>query len=261
MAGLRLQPGAAFHLGPSGQWEVKTIPPDVLKDAEVSGHLEIEGYRCTVFDTPSGESWAQKGPGTVASAFSEGSGIMDSVASRVAARWASMEAAAAPQHKCASCASFAWHFPTQAPVRHAGGLHHPACPELRVASRVAARWLQAKGRKRDVTSLVKKIMERPGDDKKYEKEIAAYGKAVRKALPKVETAFERLAGDFEKLTAGLAEASHDKVTAHHVEIVRDQFGKAMSTVQVAASSLIRNLEKRAAEWDPDWKSGKSGKKE
>lgn len=263
---VRLQPGVAFHLGPDGQWVVQKVPSDVLKDAEVSGHLEIEGYRCTVFDTPSGDMWAQKGPGTVASAFSEGSGIMNSLASRVATRHLR---SAGKTHRCSECG-------IETDDRHdnskcafgpnEGHLHRfyridwhkqTQVPDGTVASRVAARFLEAKrGKKRDVTSLVKKIMERPGDDKKYEKEIAAYGKTVRKTLPKIETAFERLASDFEKVVGVLAEASHDKVTEHHVEIIRDQFGKAMSTVQVAASSLIRNLEKRAAEWDPDGKSEK-----
>jgi len=246
---VELQPGAAFRLGPDGQWLVEEVPPDVLRDAKPSGHLTVEGYRCEVFETPSGDMWAQKAVGTVASAFSEGSGIMDSVASRVAARWASSQSPA-PQHKCASCASFAWHFPTQVPVRHAGGLHHPACPELRVASRVAARWLESR-KKRDVTSIVKKIMERPGDDQKYEKEIAAYGKKVRKSVAKIEAAFEGLAQDLGKVAKGIEEASHEKVTGHHVEIVREQFSKAVSTAQVAANSLIRNLQKKADEWDPD----------
>jgi len=397
----QLSPGVGFHLTDSGQWEVKNIPPDVLTDAEVSGHLTIEGYRCTVFDTPSGEMWAQKGPGTVASAFSEGSGIMSTLASRVAARhlrssaqtfeprpgdrvsitplgggsfkaggtlggrpfagtatahqggglefvpdqgqpdlddgqydtladvigeadpgWSASVASRAaarragdpdgwkrfkrrgncnyggldgfsvrdePWEEAKAVLSKAWNAGYRNLVIDDSVmlLEEPADPSgefdpniqvssledaleqahenwwaasedetTSVASRVAARWFQAKGRKRDVTSLVKKIMERPGDDKKYEKEIAAYGKKVRKAIPRIEAAFEGLASGLGKVAEGLGEAAHDKVSAHHAEIVHDQFGKSVSTIQVAANALIRNLQKKADEWDPGGKPGK-----
>ncbi len=69
--------------------------------------------------------------------------------------------------------------------------------------------------------------------------------------PKDEAVFEGLAQDLGKVASGLGEASHEKVTGHHAEIVREQFSKAVSTAQVAANSLIRNLQKKADEWDPD----------
>lgn len=237
----RLQPGPGFHLREDGQWEVMKIPADVLESASLSGKLTIQGYRCTVFETPDKDQWAQK---------SETVPILGTVASRVAASWLST----VPQHQCASCATFAWHGPEQSPVRFAGGVHHPSCPELRadtVASKVAARFFEAKGRKRDVTSIVKKIMDRPGDDRSYEKEISKYGKKVRKAAPRAKAAFEKLSAELEKLSTELAEAEHEKVAGHHAGVVADEIGKAVSTVQVAASSLIRNLLKRAEEWDPE----------
>lgn len=123
--------------------------------------------------------------------------------------------------------------------------------EASVASRVAVRYLEAKGRKRDVTSLVKKIMDRPGDDQNYEKEISRYGKKVRKVIPKVEAAFEKLSMELQKVSSDLSEASHEKVSGHHASKIQDEVGKAISTTQVAASALIRNLLKRADEWDPE----------
>lgn len=63
----KLQSGYGFHLQPDGQWEVEKIPEKVLKEAKFSGHLTIEGYRSTVFETPDKDQWAQKSTGTVAS--------------------------------------------------------------------------------------------------------------------------------------------------------------------------------------------------
>lgn len=63
----RLTPGLGFHLGENGQWVVEEIPEDVLATARFSGFLTIHGYKCTVFETPSLDQWAQKSVGTVAS--------------------------------------------------------------------------------------------------------------------------------------------------------------------------------------------------
>ncbi|OPZ34481.1 MAG: hypothetical protein BWY99_02520 [Synergistetes bacterium ADurb.BinA166] len=127
----------------------------------------------------------------------------------------------------------------------------PVVPEKlgEIASRVAARWTQSKGR--DVTSLVKKIMDRPGDDKVLEKGISKYGKKVRAAIPKAHDAFESLLTDLGRIQSSLVDAGHDKISKHHAAKIQDEIGKAVSTVQVAASSLSRNLEKHAAEWDPE----------
>jgi hypothetical protein len=65
-----LTPGAGFHLDAQGQWEVKDIPPEVLKVAEFSGYLTIHGYRASVFETPDGDQWAQKSVNTPATASS-----------------------------------------------------------------------------------------------------------------------------------------------------------------------------------------------
>jgi uncharacterized protein YecA (UPF0149 family) len=61
---VKLTPGTGFHLEADGTWKARPIPPDVLKSAKFSGYLTINGYRCTVFDTPQLESWAQKNTGT-----------------------------------------------------------------------------------------------------------------------------------------------------------------------------------------------------
>lgn len=66
----RLTPGLGFRLGENGHWEVEEIPEDVLTTARFSGYLTIDGFRCTVFETPSHEQWAQKSVGTVASLLS-----------------------------------------------------------------------------------------------------------------------------------------------------------------------------------------------
>jgi hypothetical protein len=57
---VKLTPGNGFHLGPDGQWKVEKIPDVVLKNAQFSGYLTIQGHRSTVFDTPDGDQWAQK---------------------------------------------------------------------------------------------------------------------------------------------------------------------------------------------------------
>jgi hypothetical protein len=48
----KLQPGVAFRLQPDGQWKPEKIPPEAIKEAKFSGYLTIQGYRCTVFETP-----------------------------------------------------------------------------------------------------------------------------------------------------------------------------------------------------------------
>lgn len=59
MPSFKLTPGVAYHLQPNGYWKVAEIPKSEL-DSEFSGHLTIKGDRCLVFETPSGEQWAQK---------------------------------------------------------------------------------------------------------------------------------------------------------------------------------------------------------
>src|SRR5512135_636017 len=116
-----LQPGVAFRLQPDGQWKPEKIPPDVLKSAKFSGYLTIQGYRCTVFETPDKNQWAQKSTGTPATAT--------------------------------------------------------------VASRIAARWLQAQ---QDITTQVKEKLERDGDDKEYDKAIVDFVEKTRAKLPPID---------------------------------------------------------------------------
>ena len=62
----KLQPGVAFRLQPDGSWKPEKVPPEALKSAQFSGYLTIQGYRCTVFDTPDKNQFAQKSTGTSA---------------------------------------------------------------------------------------------------------------------------------------------------------------------------------------------------
>ncbi len=55
--------GPAFHLDGDGRWDVQELPYTVLRDAEYSGELKIEGSPAVVFQTPDGDQWAQKAPG------------------------------------------------------------------------------------------------------------------------------------------------------------------------------------------------------
>jgi len=59
-----LVPGLGFHLEGDGFWDVQEIPKNVLETAEFFGNLDIEGYQAVVFQTPNGDQWAQKAPGT-----------------------------------------------------------------------------------------------------------------------------------------------------------------------------------------------------
>lgn len=63
----KLQPGLGFRLNDGGSWQVAEVPEDVAASATYSGDLNIEGYRCVVFDAPDGTTWAQKAQGTMAS--------------------------------------------------------------------------------------------------------------------------------------------------------------------------------------------------
>ena len=87
-----LTPGAGFHLQADGTWAVEEVPREALDEAEFSGYLTIQGYRCTVFDTPGNDSWAQKSANTTvtASTLTGGrkmSSQISPLARRVAARW------------------------------------------------------------------------------------------------------------------------------------------------------------------------------
>ncbi len=56
--------GPAFHLEGDGHWDVQDLPHSVLRDAEYTGEIKIDGYPSVVFETPDGDQWAQKAPGT-----------------------------------------------------------------------------------------------------------------------------------------------------------------------------------------------------
>ena len=76
----KLQPGIGFALQDDGSWKPEKIPDDVLSSATYSGFLTINGYRCTVFESPDGREWAQKSVNTPAVASPL------TIAARVAAR-------------------------------------------------------------------------------------------------------------------------------------------------------------------------------
>ncbi len=56
----KMTSGLGFHLQPDGQWDVKNVPENVVRDSTFSGYLKIQGYKCLVYNTPEGDSWAQK---------------------------------------------------------------------------------------------------------------------------------------------------------------------------------------------------------
>ena len=74
----KLSPGIAFRLQPDGSWSPEKLPHNVLDKSEFSGHLTINGYRCSVFEMPDLSMWAQKSvntpatPATPATASSKG---------------------------------------------------------------------------------------------------------------------------------------------------------------------------------------------
>jgi hypothetical protein len=68
---LRLSPGIGFHLQ-DGKWKPEPISSQVIKNAEFSGFLTINGFRSTVFETADGEMWAQKSTGTPGTASLNG---------------------------------------------------------------------------------------------------------------------------------------------------------------------------------------------
>lgn len=78
--------GPAFHLEGDGRWDVQELPDLVLRGAEFSGEIEIDGYPAVVFEMPDGDQWAQKSPGTPSPKGDEG---LDDVLARAAARVAS----------------------------------------------------------------------------------------------------------------------------------------------------------------------------
>jgi len=53
--------GIGFHLQDDlKSWEKEKVPPRVAEDSKATGFLTIEGVRCVVFITPSGDQWAQE---------------------------------------------------------------------------------------------------------------------------------------------------------------------------------------------------------
>ena len=182
----KLQPGVAFRLQPDGQWKPEKIPPEVLKEAKFSGYLTIQGYRCTVFETPDQNQWAQKSTNTAAEPE-----ITPTTASKLAEEWL---------------------------VSH--GVKPPAVQPMRslvvsrVASQIAARWLRAQG---DITSLVQKKMDRDGDDKAYDKAIVDFVTKTRTKLPSIDTALAK-ACDVLLNTREKIEHKHPKVQDRYVQL-------------------------------------------
>jgi len=52
--------GVAFKLQEDGTWSPEEVPKGLPATVTMSGHLTIDGYRTTIFETPDGEMWAQK---------------------------------------------------------------------------------------------------------------------------------------------------------------------------------------------------------
>ncbi len=80
----KLVRGPAFHLEGDGRWDVQELPDSVLREAEYSGEIDIEGFPAVVFELPSGDQWAQKSPGTPAPKGDDGPDPLAQIAARVA---------------------------------------------------------------------------------------------------------------------------------------------------------------------------------
>lgn len=79
--------GPAFHLEGDGRWDVQDLPDSVLRSAEYSGEIEIDGYPSVVFETADGDQWAQKSPGTPSPKGDGADDALAKMAARVAASW------------------------------------------------------------------------------------------------------------------------------------------------------------------------------
>jgi hypothetical protein len=204
----RLQPGVAFHLEPGGQWKPEKIPPAVIEEAKFSGYLTIQGYRCTVFETPDKNQWAQKSTGTLAEAPEP------TTASKIAEQWLKSHGAKPPE---------------TVPMR--------GIVVSRVASTIAARWLQAQD---DITSLVQKKLDRDGDDKDYDKAIVDFVTKTRGKLPPIDTALAR-ACDVLMKTREKVEHAHPKVQDRYVQMFLQELAEKQRELEDMRKQLMRGL--------------------
>jgi len=214
----KLQPGVAFRLQPDGQWKPEKIPPEVLKEAEFSGYLTIQGYRCTVFETPDKNQWAQKSTGTPAEPE-------PTTASRIAEQWLESHGARLPKTD------------DMRDLVTSRVLDHPDAHRQTMASRIASHWLQAQG---DVTSLVQKKLDRDGEDKDYDKAIVDFVTKSRNKLPPIDAALSK-ACDILLNTRDKIEHKHPKVQDHYVQKFLQELAQKHRELEDMRKQLLRAL--------------------
>jgi hypothetical protein len=224
----KLTPGVAFHLQPDGSWSPEKLPSDVLTDAKFSGYLTIDGYRCSVFETPDKSMWAQKSVNTPAtvSSFSKASRSMDSVASRVAAAWL------AGQRRCSSCRDFAFHGPEQAAVEYEGGVHHPACPIL-VAARAD-----------DLVSQVNDILHGGGwsqEDQQYDADIVAWCEKAQKKIPEMQEIFDTAFHEVMDFKGKIPVSDNPRVRQIADEKVAEMLNQAAARLEIISHGLVQEV--------------------
>lgn len=165
-----------------------------------------------------------------ASAFVEPSVPMSSVASRVAARWLAQQNVQQPQHKCAACASFAWHGATQEPVRRADGVHHPSCPRLA-------------GKPEDVVSQVSEILNGgKGDDDKYDDDIAKWCEKVVEKMPEMQEIFDTAFHEVMDFKSKMPASDNPRVRQIADEKVAEMLSQAAARIEIISHGLHEEVE-------------------
>ncbi len=204
---MKLAPGVGFHLTESGQWKTEQIPPDVLRDVKFSGYLTIQGFRCTVFETPNKDQWAQKSTGTTAE---------PTTSAKIADAWLRGHGSSFPK---------------------TDSMHALVTTRVSLSSRIASRWLEAQ----DVTSLVEKKLDRGGsDDEKYDKAIVDFVSRTRKRLEPIDTALQK-ACDVLHQTREKIEHKHPRVQDNYVQRFLQELAHKQRELDDMRKQLIRHL--------------------
>jgi hypothetical protein len=106
-----------------------------------------------------------------------------------------------------------------------------------VASRIAARWLQAQ---QDITTQVKEKLERDGDDKEYDKAIVDFVEKTRGKLPPIDKALEK-AADVLLKTREKIEHRHPKVQDRYVQLFLQELAQKHRELEDMRKQLMRGL--------------------
>jgi predicted nucleic acid-binding Zn-ribbon protein len=106
-----------------------------------------------------------------------------------------------------------------------------------VASKVAARWLQAQ---QDITTQVKEKLDRDGDDKEYDKAIVDFVEKTRGKLPPIDKALEKAAEVLLK-TREKIEHRHPKVQDRYVQLFLQELAQKHRELEDMRKQLMRGL--------------------